>query len=180
MTAARRGLAAGAAIASALIVPLFASARPDRAPMADPVTVQHSSVAACATSSLVIWLDTNGDGAAGSIYFKLKLTNASTRRCTVTGYPGVSAVDLTGHRLGRAASRISSHVATVTLTAGATATATLRIAQAANFPATSCRPALAAGLRVYPPNQTTAKVVPFPFRACTRLTPVFLSIGAVA
>jgi hypothetical protein len=42
-----------------------------------------------------------------------------------------------------------------------------------------CRPVTAAGLRVYPPNQKGSKVVPFPFRACSRVRPVYLHVQAV-
>jgi hypothetical protein len=37
----------------------------------------------------------------------------------------------------------------------------------------------AAGLRVYPPNLTTSKVVPFPFSACSLTGPVYLNVRAV-
>ena len=133
----------------------------------------------CSTSGLVVWLDTQGNGAAGSVYYHLKLTNLSVRTCTLFGYPGVSAVDLAGRQLGSAASRNAAHPPhLVTLARGATASAVLQIVQAGNFPASRCRPVTAAGLRVYPPNQTVAKVVPFPFSACSRRGPVYLIVQA--
>jgi hypothetical protein len=55
----------------------------------------------------------------------------------------------------------------------------LRIVDALNFPPSACRPRSAAGLRVYPPGQTTSKVVPIPFTACARSGPVFLSVQAL-
>jgi hypothetical protein len=125
-------------------------------------------------------MDTQGNGAAGSIYYQLKLTNLSGRACTLFGYPGVSAVDLGGHQLGKAASRNPAHRAQrVTLANGATATATLQIAEAGNFPRATCRQVTAAGIRVYPPNQTAAKIVPFPFQACSRTGPNYLSVETV-
>ena len=134
----------------------------------------------CATSGLVVWLDTQGNGAAGSVYYELMLTNLSGHACTLAGYPGVSAVDLTGRRLGSPASRNAAHTSrTVTLANGASAKAVLRIVDVANYPASRCRPVTAAGLRVYPPNQAAAKVVPFPFRACSRSGPVYLTVEAV-
>jgi hypothetical protein len=134
----------------------------------------------CPTSGLVVWLDTRGNGTAGSIYYKLKFTNLTSHACHLLGYPGVSAVDLGGHRLGSAASRNHSHTPTVvTLARGATAAAVLQIIEAGNFSSTSCHQVLAAGLRVFPPNQTASKVVPFPFRACSRTGPVYLSVQAV-
>jgi hypothetical protein len=67
----------------------------------------------------------------------------------------------------------------VTLANGATAKAVLRITEAGNYPGSLCRRVTAAGIRVYPPNQTASKIVPFPFQACTRPGPVILDVGVV-
>src|SRR5205085_12607374 len=99
-------------------------------------------------------LDTQGNGAAGSITYDIELTNLSGHRCTLFGYPGVSAVSLAGRQLGSAASRDSARAPrTVTQRSGGTTSAALRIVDAGNFPASSCHPTTAAGLRVFPPNQ---------------------------
>jgi hypothetical protein len=135
----------------------------------------------CTTSGLVIWLNTQGDGTAGSTFYKLRFTNLSGHACTLTGYPGVSGVNLAGHRLGSAAARdhsVAPH--TVRLAAGASRTAVLQIVNVGNFSASSCRPVTAAGLRVFPPNATRSKVVPFPFRACSRSGPIYLRVRPVA
>ncbi len=66
----------------------------------------------------------------------------------------------------------------VSLASGSTATVVLRIVDADTFPASTCRQVTAAGLRVYPPNQTAAKLVPFPFRACSRTGPIYLRVQA--
>jgi hypothetical protein len=137
-------------------------------------------VATCKTSELVVWIDTRGDAAAGSVYYALQFTNQSGHSCGLTGYPGVSAVDLAGHGLGSAASRSPSVAKPVTLANGATATAQLRIARAANYPPSACRPAAAAALRIYPPNQTASKLVPIPFNACSLKGPIYLSVKAVS
>ncbi|HWK16378.1 MAG TPA: DUF4232 domain-containing protein [Solirubrobacteraceae bacterium] len=134
----------------------------------------------CVSSGLVVWLDTRGSGAAGSSYYMLKLTNLSGHSCTLTGYSGVSAVNLRGHQLGKAASRTSSpQPKLVKLADGATATEVLRIVDVSLFTPSACRPVTAAGLRVYPPNQTASKAIPFPFRACSRGGPVYLSVQAI-
>jgi hypothetical protein len=144
----------------------------------------HSAAASqqgrCAASRLVVWLDTSGNGAAGSVYYALKLTNLSQRPCTLGGYPGVSAVSLGARQLGSAGGRnrqTASHA--VTLAAGATASAILQITQAANYPASACGQVTAAGLRVFPPGSRSAKLVPFPFRACSKSGPVILHVAAV-
>jgi hypothetical protein len=140
----------------------------------------RSTAPACAGSGLVVWIDTNGDATAGSTYFQLKFTNQSGHACTLQGYPGVSAVDLGGRRLGSAASRDVSAAPVVRLANGDTAKARLRIVVAGNFPAATCQRRAAAGLRVYPPNETASKVVPIPFEACSRSGPIVLSVQAVA
>ncbi len=129
----------------------------------------------------MVWLDTAGNGAAGSIYYELRFTNLSSSPCTMHGYPGVSAIDLQGRALGSPAARSSGNVKTkaVTLSAGATASATLRIVQAGNFPEEKCGLRTAAGLRVYPPNDRASRLVPFPFAACARRAPRFLEVGPV-
>ena len=133
----------------------------------------------------MVWLDTQGNGAAGSSYYKLELTNLSGSACTVSGFPGISAVGIGGGQLGSAARRegsgsgSGSGSASVVLANGASAVATLRIVVAGNFPASRCGPVTAAGLRVYPPGQKTAKTVPFPFEACSRSGPVYLAVGAL-
>ena len=135
--------------------------------------------ATCKTSGLVVWIDTRGDAAAGSVYYTLKFTNQSRQTCALVGYPGVSAVDLRGQRLGSAASRSPAGARTVTLANDEAAGALLQISQAANFPASACRIVPAAGLRIYPPNQATSKVVPIPFHACSRSGPVYLHVEPV-
>jgi hypothetical protein len=107
-------------------------------------------------------------------------TNLAPRACTLRGYPGVSAVDLTGHQVGSAAARDRGRpVNAVTLASGASAAAVLRIADAYNYPRSACGLRTAAGLRVYPPDQTVARVVAFPFAACTRRGPAYLGIEPV-
>ena len=160
--------------AAALAIPAaLATASP-----ADPATA--AAARKCATSGLVVWLNTTGNGAAGSVYYNLYLTNLSGHPCTLRGYPRVSAIDLHGHQVGAAASReTDKRPAVVTLGRGVTATAVLRVVQAGNFPASSCGEVTAAGLRVFPPGQTTSKVVPFPFQACSRAGQSVLSARTV-
>ena len=138
------------------------------------------AAASCKTSGLVVWIDTEGSATAGSTYYILKFTNQSGHTCALAGYPGVSAVDLRGRQLGSAGSRNPSVAHVVSLPSGATAGAVLRITDVANYPASTCHPVAAAGLRVYPPNETASKVVPFPFEACSHAGPVYLSVKAVA
>ena len=170
-------LACGLALAAAAAVSLPASSAAI-AGVAPP----------CTTSGLVIWLnEAPGGGTAGSIYYRLELTNQSGHTCTLRGYPGVSAVDLRGRQRGGGAAREGSRrpprqvtlaSGRATLTEGTTATAVLRILDAGAI--SSCRPTIAAGLRVYPPGQPTSKVVPFPFEACSSAGQGNIAVGALA
>lgn len=150
-------------------------------PLAGAPGAQANGAAAarCKTSGLVVWLDTRGGAAAGSVYYTLEFTNQSGHTCTLSGYPGVSAVDLGGRQLGSPAGRNPSAAHVVSLPNGATASAQLRLAQARNFPPSICHVAAAAGLRVFPPNQTAGKVIPIPFEACSHAGPVYLGVKAV-
>jgi hypothetical protein len=170
MFSRRRGSAASTAafaVATAVLLTLPAAS----------ATAAHAGAAStaragkCATSGLV----------AGSTYYSLEFTNLSGHRCTLFGYPGVSAVDLGGRQLGIAGSR-DAHTPsrTVNLAAGKTASAVLQVTDPGVFPKTSCRPVTAAGLRVYPPNQTEPRVVPFPFSACSGSGPAYLHVEAVS
>jgi hypothetical protein len=167
--------AAGLTLAAAALT--LAGAAPAPAGAATP---------ACKASGLVIWLDTTSNGAAGSFYYDLEFANLSGHACTLTGYPGVSGIDLAGHQLGSAATRSPpQRPAVITLanaapnTAAAMATVVLRITDVLNYPTSTCRPVTAAGLRVYAPGQTASTTIPFPFGACSRSGPTYLSVEAV-
>jgi hypothetical protein len=66
------------------------------------------------------------------------------------------------------------------LAPGSTVVAVLRITDVGSFPPATCGRTTAAGLRVYPPNETVSKVVPFPFGACARRGPRYLSVESVS
>jgi hypothetical protein len=139
-----------------------------------------ASAPRCATPGLVIWLNTQANGTAGSVIYKLQFTNLSGHTCALFGYPGVSAVNLAGSQVGSSATRDRARTAhLVTLRNGRTATALLRIVNVGNFPAATCKPVTAAGLRVFPPNSPTSKLIPFPFRACSGTAPTYLFIRVV-
>jgi Domain of unknown function (DUF4232) len=162
------------ASSAAAAIALAATAAPTAAGRATAAATPR-----CATSQLVVWLDTQPNGAAGSITYNVEFTNLG-RRCTLFGYPGVSAVSLGGHQLGNSATRDSARAPhTVTLGRGHTASASVRIVDAGNFPASSCGPTTAAGLHVIPPNTATARTIPFPFAACSRTGVSYLFVRVV-
>ncbi len=149
------------------------------APSAPASRARAAAAPACATSGLVMWLNTEGSGTAGSFYFKLEFANLSGRTCTLGGYPGVSAVDLNGHQIGSPARReTTGKPRVVTLAPEAQATAIVRVVDVGALPS-SCHPATAAGFRVYPPGQRASKLVPFPFRTCSNVGQSAISVRAI-
>jgi Domain of unknown function (DUF4232) len=170
----RRRLVPTVLLAAGVAVALAAT------PLSTAAPSRRSAPPACATGGLVVWMNTNGNGTAGTVYYVLRFTNLSGHACTLRGFPGVSAVKLNGQQLGSAAARDqATPVKTISIPNGHTAKATLGIVEAGNFPTSKCGPTTAAGLRVYPPNQTASKIVPFPFAACSHNGPVFLRIRTV-
>ena len=160
---------AAGAIAATVAVPAVAAP----ASVAKPAAVSR-----CTISELRVWLGVPGDGTAGPIYYALELSNVSKSACTIYGYPGVSAVGAGGKQLGSAARRNAVKPATlITLAKGATAHVQLGITDPGFFSPTACPRANAIGLRVYPPNDTASTIVDFPFAACGKAGPSFLSVS---
>lgn len=172
---ARRTALAAAVVATAGLALLLSSltAVPARA-----AARAHGATAACTSGSVVTWLNTQGNGAAGTIFYRLNFTNLSGSSCTLRGYPGVSAVSLAGRQLGSAGTRSSvKPVRTITIRSGGTAHASLGIVEAGNF--SNCHMVTAAGVRVFAPNQTRSQTDLFPFQACSNRGPVILKVSAV-
>ena len=86
------------------------------------------------------------------------------------GYPGVSLAGgspLT--QLGPGADRSpSSPKQLVTLKSGGTAHAVLQVAQAENYPTSTCGPKAATDLKIYPPNERASLYIPFSTTACSK------------
>ena len=136
--------------------------------------------AACATRDLRASAGI-AQGAAGSVYQVIDFTNISGAACTLFGYPGVAlAGGAPVTQIGAAATRsTASPVKLVTLAAGGTANALLRITQAANYPASRCNPVTSSYLQIYPPNQTTPIFLAYKSTGCSLTAVNLLSIGAV-
>jgi hypothetical protein len=146
----------------------------------------------CTTGDLVVWFDTMGNGAAGSSYYNLEFTNVSAHACSMSGYPGVSAVNAAGTQIGSAAGHNAAHpAALITLSSAAatggpggfvtlnTATVILAITDAGNYSNSACERVVSSGLRVYPPDQTASKLVPYPFVMCAKRGPLILHVEPV-
>ena len=131
-----------------------------------PRVVAHTPYPACTAGGLVNWINTQSNGAAGTIYYQLMFTNLSGHTCTLLGYPGVSAVNIGNVQIGQPAVRESAPIHPYVLVEGGSVFANFGIMETAFFTPSTCHPAHAAGVRVYAPNQTFAKIVPFPFATC--------------
>ena len=122
-----------------------------------------------------------GQGAAGSVYQTIDLTNVSGKPCTLYGYPGVSlTAGSPGTQVGAAATRSSSPPPTlVRLAAGQRANALLRITQALNYPTSTCGPVNTTYLKIYPPNQTAPIYLAYKSTGCTKTSVKLLTIGVM-
>ena len=141
-----------------------------------------AAVPACTAADLGAWVAIDqGNGAAGSIYFPLQFTNLSGHTCAMRGFPGVSAIDRSGHQLGSPAgwaTRVAGH--TVVLAPGATAHTILRYSDVTVTTTPGCRPVVTTfELRVYPPGQYGATHAAFGLEACSHAGPVYMSVEPV-
>ena len=141
-----------------------------------------TTVPACAAADLGVWVAvTQGNGAAGKIYYPLEFTNLSKHACALRGFPGVSAVDHNLRQLGSPARW--DHVIpvrTVVLAPGATAHTLLRWSDATVSTAPGCRPTFSTyELRIYPPNRYKATYAAFDLEACSHAGPAYLGVEPI-
>ncbi|MCK9924816.1 DUF4232 domain-containing protein [Frankia sp. AgPm24] len=122
------------------------------------------------------------EGAAGSTYERLVLTNTGTVTCALRGFPGVSYLDAAGAQVGAAATRTGAAATTVSLAPGGSASAVLRIVhpgiQEGCLDAGQITAVTA--LRVYPPGSHTALRQPLSdTSACASTSVQQLSVTAL-
>jgi Protein of unknown function (DUF4232) len=118
-------------------------------------------------------------GTAGSIYQVIYFTNLSNAPCSLYGYPGVAlaAGSSQVNQVGAAATRSSATAAAmVTLGAGQSASATLRIVEAGNYPTGTCKPTATTFLQIFPPGQTTPIYLAYKSTGCSSSTVKLLSV----
>lgn len=120
----------------------------------------------CTLADLKVALG-QGEGAAGSTYTTLLLTNTGGTSCTLNGHPGVSYVaGADQHQVGGTAVRSDQQPVRVSLAPGETASAVVRQPKALNYPEATCAPTQVTGVRVYPPDDTSSVVLPLATTAC--------------
>ncbi len=153
-------------------------------PSPSPASSATAHLATCTTTGLSVTIDpSQAGGAAGSTYYPVDFTNTAGSTCAMSGYPGVSFVNTAnadGKQIGAAAQRNPQFAAVVVrLAPGGHAHAWLQVAQAGNYPPSSCHQETARGLRVYPPDETHAGYVPEEFAACADTTAPLLTVMPV-
>lgn len=101
------------------------------------------------------------EGAAGSTYYTLTMTNSGMRTCTLQGFPVVQYVaGDDGHQVGAAAADNGENGKLVTLKPGDRATATIQQVVVQNFPEDVCDPTEVRGIRIYAPGDDKAAFIP--------------------
>ncbi|HTZ90981.1 MAG TPA: DUF4232 domain-containing protein [Streptosporangiaceae bacterium] len=136
----------------------------------------------CTASDTYVWFALSPNGTTGAIYYPVEFTNVSSKACTLTGFPGVSAVTQAAHQIGLAAARATGVTAhTVTVKPHQTVHAMLGIVPRGFI--AGCHYGAADGLKVFPPNQKSKQLVlSFSFTACKnkpfmQIYPVTAGIG---
>ncbi len=119
----------------------------------------------CSGSQLTV-TSTGGNGGAGHIGVVLLFTNSSTTTCLLSGYPGVAALDSSGHQAAQAVRTLGGYLGglpssatppVVTLAAGQVASAVVEGSDVPVGSATSCP--TYPGLLVTPPNTTRSTTI---------------------
>jgi len=172
---------AGLIVAAVAVAP-GASARSGAVLTSDSAHAAVVAVPECQAADLGVWLAVDqGNGTAGSTYFPLQFTNLSKHTCSLTGFPGVSAINSNVKQLGSPAHW--SHVTpvrTVILSPGATAHTMLQYGDVQVETAPGCgRATTAFELRVYPPGQRSATHAAFDLPVCSHAGPIYMNVEPI-
>jgi hypothetical protein len=125
-----------------------------------------TSLTGCSSSHLSLSLG-GAQGAAGSTYRPIVLTNTSTTPCELHGYPGVSFVDASGAQLGIPARENPGKEKTVKLGSGGSAYALLQEPDPGVFASSACQPTKSNRLRIYPPGEKVPLFIKDVEQICT-------------
>jgi hypothetical protein len=138
-----------------------------RVSAATPSPTSNSPAANCPTRDLAATVG-SPQGYAGGLQMAIVFQNVGSAPCSLYGYPGVAQA--AGTPITNIGQPSTENPATprqlVTLPRGGFASAMLRIANSANYPADTCKPVKATWLAVIPPNQKTALNISFGSTAC--------------
>jgi uncharacterized protein DUF4232 len=118
--------------------------------------------ATCAAAKTRVWYGEPVGVAAGHSYLEVQLSNIGRSTCSFFGYPGVSALKSSGTEVGKPARHTGTKI-TVTLAPGATAHFVVTVTDASLICA---HPVRATQIRVFPPGQFHAQIVPLVTEQC--------------
>ena len=104
------------------------------------------------------------DAGAGQVYVPIEFINTSSEPCELRGFPGVSLLDQNNNQIGPPATREGAEGSVVSLAPNGSASALLHTSNGIGGSGTCTQRASA--LRVYPPDNTEAIIVPSAFVAC--------------
>src|SRR5215469_16323289 len=148
---------------------------------ATSASAASTAIPECTTGNLAVWVSPDrGNGAAGSIYYPLDFTHKHNHTCYLVGWPGVSATNASGKQLGRAAARDTSAPSQiVNVPSGGTAHAVLRYEDVQVDTSAGCKETASAFLKVYPPDQTSARRAFFNVPVCSMTGRIYLRIWRI-
>jgi len=137
----------------------FSPPVPSSSTPAKPKPVPSASIepGGCPTSALDIRA-LRGSGAAGHEFAFLQFTNASSKTCSLTGYPGVLLL-LGGNPLGKPAVRTGKPIHTVRIPPGGSVSADI-------VDDSSCNAPISDTVQVIPPNRTDKILLRLALRGC--------------
>lgn len=143
-----------------------------------PPTPVPAGTVPCQAANLKATTDSTDGAAAGNVSLKLILTNFGTEPCLLKGFARVSLTTGPGAEpIGASATLdYSTPVADVLLAPGQAGAATLQYSQAGNYP--DCTRTPAAGLRIYPPDETASLFIPEPRDACANPSIALMTVDA--
>ena len=173
------GAACGTSGTPAPVKTVTVTIRPSTSPT--PAALAPTGPLPCLTTDLRLTVGA-ANGAAGTIYYPLDFTNASTSACTMYGYPGVAFVSSPGgSQVGAPAGRGSGTApALVTLEPGAVAHATLGVSDVLisdNCPHHQVR---VNWVQVYPPDQYSALFASLSRPGCADKSLVTMNVSTVS
>jgi hypothetical protein len=175
------GTPAAAPTKTVTVTPSPTATTPAGNPTASPAgTTAAAGPGTCLSSDLQASLGPS-QGAAGTIYVLLILTNTSSSACTLYGYPGVSFVTGQGGSVIGAPARRNPVISDtlVTLQPGAQASALLGVEDTGALTPSKCQPTTADWLQIYPPGDLGSLFVQYSSSVCSDADQVFMSVSAV-
>jgi hypothetical protein len=149
-------------------------------PTTAPASHAPAGPGRCLASGLRGSLGTS-QGAAGTLYTDVVLTNTSATSCTLYGYPGVSFVTGPGgSQIGAPANRNPvSPTTLVTLAPGGQANMLIALTDVGVYPASQCQPTTVSWLRVFPPDDYDSLYVQYATQTCALTNKVVMTVTAV-